>query len=146
MQGGGTLSLLAVSVCCDPCASLPPGPAALAHSGCCLLRLVFLCQILIRLSKLCVQESASVRKSRKQQQRLLRNMGAHAVVLELLQIPYEKVGTPTAVTVTKAVSGQVHEPHRAWFRCSCEHAAWPLRRSSVVSPQQALCSGCSGAL
>uniref|UniRef100_A0A8C4PNU8 Inositol 1,4,5-trisphosphate receptor n=1 Tax=Equus asinus asinus TaxID=83772 RepID=A0A8C4PNU8_EQUAS len=47
--------------------------------------------ILIRLSKLCVQESASVRKSRKQQQRLLRNMGAHAVVLELLQIPYEKV-------------------------------------------------------
>ncbi|XP_005881983.1 PREDICTED: inositol 1,4,5-trisphosphate receptor type 1 [Myotis brandtii] len=34
--------------------------------------------------------SASVRKSRKQQQRLLRNMSAHAVVLELLQIPYEK--------------------------------------------------------
>ncbi|PNJ68027.1 ITPR1 isoform 11 [Pongo abelii] len=48
-------------------------------------------EILIRLSKLCVQESASVRKSRKQQQRLLRNMGAHAVVLELLQIPYEKL-------------------------------------------------------
>ncbi|XP_042638655.1 inositol 1,4,5-trisphosphate receptor type 1 [Orycteropus afer afer] len=47
-------------------------------------------EILIRLSKLCVQESASVRKSRKQQQRLLRNMGAHTVVLELLQIPYEK--------------------------------------------------------
>nr|KAF6474535.1 inositol 1,4,5-trisphosphate receptor type 1 [Rousettus aegyptiacus] len=47
-------------------------------------------EILVRLSKLCVQESASVRKSRKQQQRLLRNMSAHAVVLELLQIPYEK--------------------------------------------------------
>uniref|UniRef100_A0A670XWA4 Inositol 1,4,5-trisphosphate receptor n=1 Tax=Pseudonaja textilis TaxID=8673 RepID=A0A670XWA4_PSETE len=47
-------------------------------------------QILLRLSKLCVQESILVRKSRKQQQRLLRNMGAHAVVLELLQIPYEK--------------------------------------------------------
>ncbi|XP_007453132.1 PREDICTED: inositol 1,4,5-trisphosphate receptor type 1 isoform X3 [Lipotes vexillifer] len=47
-------------------------------------------EILIRLSKLCVQEGTSVRKSRKQQQRLLRNMGAHAVVLELLQIPYEK--------------------------------------------------------
>ncbi|XP_028905962.1 inositol 1,4,5-trisphosphate receptor type 1 isoform X6 [Ornithorhynchus anatinus] len=47
-------------------------------------------EILIRLSKLCVQENASVRKSRKQQQRLLRNMGAHTVVLELLQIPYEK--------------------------------------------------------
>lgn len=47
-------------------------------------------EILIRLSKLCVQEGASGRKSRKQQQRLLRNMSAHAVVLELLQIPYEK--------------------------------------------------------
>ncbi|KAF7249999.1 Inositol 1,4,5-trisphosphate receptor type 1 [Varanus komodoensis] len=46
--------------------------------------------ILLRLSKLCVQESILVRKSRKQQQRLLRNMGAHTVVLELLQIPYEK--------------------------------------------------------
>ncbi|KAH0630226.1 hypothetical protein JD844_012986 [Phrynosoma platyrhinos] len=47
-------------------------------------------EILLRLSKLCVQESVLVRKSRKQQQRLLRNMGAHTVVLELLQIPYEK--------------------------------------------------------
>uniref|UniRef100_A0A803T635 Inositol 1,4,5-trisphosphate receptor n=1 Tax=Anolis carolinensis TaxID=28377 RepID=A0A803T635_ANOCA len=47
-------------------------------------------EILLRLSKLCVQESILVRKSRKQQQRLLRNMGAHTVVLELLQIPYEK--------------------------------------------------------
>lgn len=50
-------------------------------------------QILLRLSKLCVQEGLSGRKSRKQQQRLLRNMGAHAVVLELLQIPYEKVSS-----------------------------------------------------
>lgn len=48
-------------------------------------------QILLRLSRLCVQEGLSGRKSKKQQQRLLRNMGAHAVVLELLQIPYEKV-------------------------------------------------------
>uniref|UniRef100_A0A3B3Q594 Inositol 1,4,5-trisphosphate receptor n=1 Tax=Paramormyrops kingsleyae TaxID=1676925 RepID=A0A3B3Q594_9TELE len=47
-------------------------------------------QILLRLSKLCVQEGSSGKKSKKQQQRLLRNMGAHAVVLELLQIPYEK--------------------------------------------------------
>ncbi|MFT7800745.1 inositol 1,4,5-trisphosphate receptor type 1 isoform X2 [Arapaima gigas] len=46
--------------------------------------------ILLRLSKLCVQEGSAGRKSRKQQQRLLRNMGAHTVVLELLQIPYEK--------------------------------------------------------
>ncbi|XP_066529146.1 inositol 1,4,5-trisphosphate-gated calcium channel ITPR1 isoform X3 [Hoplias malabaricus] len=47
-------------------------------------------EILLRLSKLCVQEAASGKKSKKQQQRLLRNMGAHSVVLELLQIPYEK--------------------------------------------------------
>uniref|UniRef100_A0A8C6PPT6 Inositol 1,4,5-trisphosphate receptor n=1 Tax=Nothobranchius furzeri TaxID=105023 RepID=A0A8C6PPT6_NOTFU len=47
-------------------------------------------KILLRLSKLCVQEGVSGRKNKKQQQRLLRNMGAHAVVLELLQIPYEK--------------------------------------------------------
>ncbi|CDQ74143.1 unnamed protein product [Oncorhynchus mykiss] len=47
-------------------------------------------EILLRLSRLCVQESLSGRKSKKQQQRLLRNMGAHTVVLELLQIPYEK--------------------------------------------------------
>ncbi|XP_037535811.1 inositol 1,4,5-trisphosphate receptor type 1 [Nematolebias whitei] len=47
-------------------------------------------EILLRLSRLCIQEGLSGRKSRKQQQRLLRNMGAHTVVLELLQIPYEK--------------------------------------------------------
>ncbi|XP_046882482.1 inositol 1,4,5-trisphosphate receptor type 1-like isoform X8 [Hypomesus transpacificus] len=47
-------------------------------------------EILLRLSRLCVQEGLSGRKSKKQQQRLLRNMGAHSVVLELLQIPYEK--------------------------------------------------------
>uniref|UniRef100_A0A8C4ZUA4 Inositol 1,4,5-trisphosphate receptor n=1 Tax=Gadus morhua TaxID=8049 RepID=A0A8C4ZUA4_GADMO len=47
-------------------------------------------EILLRLSKLCIQEGASGKKTRKQQQRLLRNMGAHSVVLELLQIPYEK--------------------------------------------------------
>ncbi|XP_054879146.1 inositol 1,4,5-trisphosphate receptor type 1-like isoform X5 [Poeciliopsis prolifica] len=47
-------------------------------------------EILVRLSKLCVQEGISGKKSKKEQQRLLRNMGAHSVVLELLQIPYEK--------------------------------------------------------
>ncbi|NP_001084015.1 inositol 1,4,5-trisphosphate receptor type 1 S homeolog [Xenopus laevis] len=47
-------------------------------------------EILLRLSKLCVQENTTGRRNRKQQQRLLRNMGAHSVVLELLQIPYEK--------------------------------------------------------
>lgn len=50
---------------------------------------LFIClQILVRLSKLCVQN----KKCRNQQQRLLKNMGAHLVVLDLLQIPYEKVG------------------------------------------------------
>ncbi|KAG8513810.1 Inositol 1,4,5-trisphosphate receptor type 2, partial [Galemys pyrenaicus] len=43
--------------------------------------------ILIRLSKLCVQN----KKCRNQHQRLLKNMGAHSVVLDLLQIPYEKL-------------------------------------------------------
>uniref|UniRef100_A0A8C2TUK1 Inositol 1,4,5-trisphosphate receptor n=1 Tax=Coturnix japonica TaxID=93934 RepID=A0A8C2TUK1_COTJA len=43
-------------------------------------------EILVRLSKLCVQN----KKCRNQQQRLLKNMGAHLVVLDLLQIPYEK--------------------------------------------------------
>ncbi|XP_053539843.1 inositol 1,4,5-trisphosphate receptor type 1 isoform X4 [Ictalurus punctatus] len=47
-------------------------------------------EILLRLSRLCVMECLSGRKNKKQQQRLLRNMGAHSVVLELLQIPYEK--------------------------------------------------------
>ncbi|XP_061430042.1 inositol 1,4,5-trisphosphate receptor type 1-like [Lethenteron reissneri] len=46
--------------------------------------------ILVRLSLLCLQEKGSVRRNRKQQQRLLRNMGAHSVVLDLLKIPYEK--------------------------------------------------------
>uniref|UniRef100_A0A3B4CNT8 Inositol 1,4,5-trisphosphate receptor n=1 Tax=Pygocentrus nattereri TaxID=42514 RepID=A0A3B4CNT8_PYGNA len=43
-------------------------------------------EILQRLNKLCY----SSKKSRVQQQRLLKNMGAHTVVLDLLQIPYEK--------------------------------------------------------
>uniref|UniRef100_A0A674EWP6 Inositol 1,4,5-trisphosphate receptor n=1 Tax=Salmo trutta TaxID=8032 RepID=A0A674EWP6_SALTR len=42
--------------------------------------------ILLRLSKLCYPS----KKSCVQQQRLLKNMGAHSVVLDLLQIPYEK--------------------------------------------------------
>ena len=50
-------------------------------------------KILQRLTKLCVQESSGLsqeRKARKHEQRLLRNMGAHIVVLELLRIPYDK--------------------------------------------------------
>ena len=48
-------------------------------------------QILERLSGLCVSHCSSGKKNRKHEQRLLRNMGAHTVVLELLQIPYDKV-------------------------------------------------------
>ncbi|CAB1313636.1 unnamed protein product, partial [Coregonus sp. 'balchen'] len=44
-------------------------------------------EILLRLSKLCYPS----KKSCVQQQRLLKNMGAHSVVLDLLQIPYEKL-------------------------------------------------------
>ncbi|XP_067860775.1 inositol 1,4,5-trisphosphate-gated calcium channel ITPR2 isoform X2 [Heptranchias perlo] len=47
-------------------------------------------EILVRLNKLCVQ---SKKRSRSQQQRLLKNMGAHTAVLDLLQIPYEKTDT-----------------------------------------------------
>lgn len=48
-------------------------------------------EILERFTKLCYQIGASGnKKQRKHEQRLLRNMGAHAVVLQLLQIPYDK--------------------------------------------------------
>ena len=42
-------------------------------------------QILTRMNKLCIQEG----KPRKHEQRLLRNMGVHTVVLDLLKIPYD---------------------------------------------------------
>ncbi|XP_064604842.1 inositol 1,4,5-trisphosphate receptor-like isoform X2 [Liolophura sinensis] len=50
--------------------------------------------ILLRLTYLCVQDGgeSSTKKPRKHEQRLLKNMGAHSVVLELLQIPYDKAG------------------------------------------------------
>jgi len=47
--------------------------------------------ILQRLMRLCVADMNTGRKPRKHEQRLLRNMGAHSAVLELLEIPYEKV-------------------------------------------------------
>ena len=48
--------------------------------------------ILCRLTKLCTKTSdGGEQQPRKHEQRLLRNLGAHKVVLELLQIPYEKV-------------------------------------------------------
>ena len=47
--------------------------------------------ILMRLTKLCIIDTQEKVKPKRHEQRLLRNMGAHTVVLELLQIPYEKV-------------------------------------------------------
>lgn len=48
-------------------------------------------QILIRMNKLCTQGSpANMMKPRKHEQRLLRNVGVHTVVLDLLQIPYDE--------------------------------------------------------
>lgn len=48
-------------------------------------------QILIRMNKLCIQTSSSgLIKPRKHEQRLLRNVGVHTVVLDLLQIPYDE--------------------------------------------------------
>ena len=43
-------------------------------------------QILIRMNRLCIEKG----KPRKHEQRLLRNMGVHTVVLDLLRIPYDK--------------------------------------------------------
>ena len=43
-------------------------------------------QILLRMNRLCIEKG----KPRKHEQRLLRNMGVHSVVLDLLRIPYDK--------------------------------------------------------
>ena len=45
--------------------------------------------MLQRLLDLCI--SPDGKRNRKHEQRLLRNMGAHTVILDLLEIPYEKV-------------------------------------------------------
>ncbi|EAT33105.1 AAEL014637-PA [Aedes aegypti] len=49
-------------------------------------------QILIRMNKLCITTAGpgEVVKPRKHEQRLLRNVGVHTVVLDLLQIPYDE--------------------------------------------------------
>lgn len=51
-------------------------------------------QILTRLTRSCLVDiGGDARKPRKHEQRLLRNMGAHTVVLDLLKIPYDTVGS-----------------------------------------------------
>ncbi|CAL1674782.1 unnamed protein product [Lasius platythorax] len=47
-------------------------------------------QILIRMNKLCIQTLPGGQvKARKHEQRLLRNVGVHTVVLDLLQVPFD---------------------------------------------------------
>ncbi|XP_053593161.1 inositol 1,4,5-trisphosphate receptor isoform X1 [Microplitis demolitor] len=47
-------------------------------------------QILIRMNKLCIQTfPGGIVKPRKHEQRLLRNVGVHTIVLDLLQVPYD---------------------------------------------------------
>ncbi|XP_072402535.1 inositol 1,4,5-trisphosphate receptor isoform X3 [Diabrotica undecimpunctata] len=48
-------------------------------------------QILIRMNKLCTHGSlGGIIKPQKHEQRLLRNVGVHTVVLDLLQVPYDE--------------------------------------------------------
>lgn len=47
--------------------------------------------ILIRMNKLCIQSGpGGIVKPRKHEQRLLRNVGVHTIVLDLLQVPYDE--------------------------------------------------------
>jgi inositol 1,4,5-triphosphate receptor type 1 len=47
--------------------------------------------ILIRMNKLCIQSvPGGLTKPRKHEQRLLRNVGVHTIVLDLLQVPYDE--------------------------------------------------------
>lgn len=50
-------------------------------------------QILFRMNKLCVIQQGDVIKPRKHEQRLLRNVGVHTIVLDLLQVPYDEKDT-----------------------------------------------------
>jgi hypothetical protein len=66
-------------------------------------------QILERLNKMCgVGE-----QMRKKQQRLLKNMDAHKVMLDLLQIPYDKV----ILTLTSDSPRQSHLESRPSPNC-----------------------------
>ena len=50
-------------------------------------------KILTNFKKLCYYEDprTGYRRPRKQEQRLLRNLGLHKVVVEFIKIPYQKV-------------------------------------------------------
>lgn len=92
-------------------------------------------QILERLNKMCgVGE-----QMRKKQQRLLKNMDAHKVMLDLLQIPYDKVTRRP----TQFMLGWYHSPRgqpqlpRCRFRSSaptCSFKSTSIAPRSLTSP------------
>jgi len=57
--------------------------------------------VLMRMTQLCVRESGGALKPRKHEQRLLRNMGVHVAVLDLLRVPYDKVHVCCLLHVSK---------------------------------------------
>lgn len=65
---------------------------------------------------------------RKKQQRLLKNMDAHKVMLDLLQIPYEKVGGQKLAGQVPSTSGGARGHPPAWLG----PAAGQGRRSSSL--------------
>lgn len=79
--------------------------------SCCVCHL----QILERLNKMC---SSGVWKK---QQRLLKNMGAHKVMLDLLQVSYDQVGP---VSANLKPSYQVHSPGPCCFICFKDAASF----------------------
>ena len=92
-----------------------------------LMLFFFFGKILIRLSKLCVQN----KKCRNQHQRLLKNMGAHSVVLDLLQIPYEKVSSQVLFSFLNFDTISIQQSYKEFFslnylQVSCQPDALPL--------------------
>jgi len=57
--------------------------------------------VLARMTQLCIRDSVTGRKPQKHEQRLLRNMGVHVAVLDLLRIPYDKVTVAHCIFVGK---------------------------------------------
>lgn len=70
---------------------------------------------------------------RKKQQRLLKNMDAHKVMLDLLQIPYEKVGDRSQL-VSKCMEQRVGTwGHPTWLSPAAGQPAPLLHLSPTLS-------------
>lgn len=108
-------------------------------------------QILERLNKMC---STGVWKK---QQRLLKNMGAHKVMLDLLQVSYDKVSLTGTSGFDDGKNKLVAENcqnvflcvHRMTQRCwrssgsltsSCSGSAWETRRTRLCCTRTLACS------